>query len=335
MAQVTETNQVGKREDLRDFISIVDMKDKPLLGMIPKLPDQKNMLVNWQADAYATPISTGIADGVDVDAFENAAANRALVQNYGQKFRRTAMVGDLAENVSNVAGASAGEMARSIDKKLEEISRDIEFAFCSDQDAQLEVNSTTPYKTKGLGVWASTTGGSVLQVNSNFRTPSASIVTGGATITEPTLRGVLTSIYGQYGKRSNLVMICGTTVKGKVTDFTNAQFASTNTGATVRAYTTDLTANQVVNNITFYEGDFNTVELYPSLLLAGTSAGAVDSTNGANRAYLFARELLGMTYNRPPRVMKLPDLGGGPRALVDAICSLVVKNPLVLGKVAT
>ena len=47
MAGVIEINQIGKREDLRDFISLIDMKDKPLLALIPKLPDQKNMLVQW------------------------------------------------------------------------------------------------------------------------------------------------------------------------------------------------------------------------------------------------------------------------------------------------
>lgn len=342
MAQVVEINQVGKREDLRDFISIIDMKDKPLLGMLPKLPDQKNMLVNWQADAYATPISTGVADGLDVESFENAAANRGLVQNYGQKFRRTAMVGDLAENVSTVAGAAAGEMARSLDKKLEEISRDIEFAFGSDQDAQLETNSTTPYKTKGLGVWATTTGGSVLTVPAAFRTPSTNIITGGATLVEgdgqtaTSFRGILDSIYRQYGKREDLDCVCGPTIKARVSQFTASQPASANTYSALRAYTADLNAGKVTTNITVYEGDFNTVRITPSLLLAGSSAGAQPTAADlGNRAYIFPRQLLGMAYNRPPRIRQLPDQGGGPRALVDAICCLVVKNPLILGKIST
>jgi hypothetical protein len=335
MAQLVEINQVGKREDLRDFISIVDMKDKPLLGIIPKLPDQKNMLVTWQADAYAAPVSTGVADGVDVDTFENAAANRATIQNYGQKFRRTAMVGDLAENVSNVAGASAGELARSIDKKLEEVSRDIELMLGSDQDAQLETSSATPYKSRGLGSWVNNAAQTTLPVPSTFRTPTASINTGGAgALTEATWRGLLSSVFTQYGKRQNLVLVCGTTVKGKVSDFTATQQANSNAPISSRYYTAGLDSNKVTTNVTIYEGDFNTVELYPSLLLGATSAGAVSATEAPTRAYIIPTELFGMTYNRAPRVMKLSDQGGGPRALVDAICCLIVKNPLAFGKIA-
>jgi len=334
MAAVIEINQVGKREDLRDFISIVDMKDKPLLAMLTKLPDQKNMLVSWQADAYATPQSLGVADGTDVDSFENAAKDRALLQNYGQKFRRTAMVGDLAENVSNVAGASAGELARSLDKKLEEISRDIELMLGSDQDAQLETSSATPYKSRGLGSWVKATAQTVLPVPAAFLTPAASIDTGHAGApTETQFRAVLSSIFTQYGKRQNLNMVCGTTVKGAISNMTS--FASGSSAyASTRVYTKDLDSRTVITNITIYEGDFNTVEVETSLLLGGTTAGVPGSaTVSAQRAYILPKEFLGMTYNRPPRVMKLPDLGGGPRALVDAICCLVVKNPLAFGKI--
>lgn len=331
MAQLVEINQIGKREDLRDFISIVDMKDKPLLGMLPKLPDQKNMLVSWQADAYATPVSTGIADGQDVDSFENAAANRGLLQNYGQKFRRTAMVGDLAENVSNVAGASAGELARSIDKKLEEIARDMEFAFGGDQDAQLETGTPVPYKTRGLGTWVQVAAQTTLPVPATFRTPTASIVTGiNSNLTESAFRTQLQSIYTQLGKRSNLGMVCGPGIKRSVSDFTASGPASS---SVLRSYNADLSDHKVTTNVTIYEGDFNTVEVYSSLLVGGNT----DPTNAAvvNRAYLLAPEITGMSYNRAPRVMKLPDQGGGPRALVDTICCLVIKNPLALGKITS
>lgn len=331
MPGLVEPSQVGKREDLRDFISIVDMKDKPLLAVLGKLPDQKNMLVSWQADAYATPISTGIADGVDVDSFENSAGSRALVSMYGQKFRRTAMVGDLAENVSNVAGASAGELARAIDKKLEEIARDIEFAMGGDQEAQAESSSAAPYKFRGFGKWAQSTAQAVLPVNANFLTPANSILTGlgGTGITEAQFRVILTSVFNQYGKRRNLNLVCGTFIKQAVTNFT----ATAGGASTVqRTYNADLSEHTVITNITLYEGDFNTVEVSTSLLVGGVTDPT--STTMTQRSYIFNSEIAGICYNRPPRVMKLPDLGGGPRALVDAICCLVVKNPLAIGKTA-
>ena len=45
-------------------------------------------------------------------------------------------------------------------------------------------------------------------------------------------------------------------------------------------------------------------------------------------------DLIQILYHTPPQRRELPDLGGGPRELVLAIASLVVKNPLGLGKFA-
>lgn len=330
MAQLVEGNQVGKREDLRDFISIADVKDKPFLAMVPKVKDAQNMLMTWQADAYAAVQTTGVADGVDVENYENAAANRAPIQTYLQKFRRTAMVGDIAENVSNVAGAKAGELARSIDKKFEEISRDIEATLCSDNDAVLETSKDNPYKTRGLGSYIKATAGTVLPIPTAFLTPSASIdTTAMASLTEAILVGVLESTFTQYGKRQSLVCLCGTALKKTVTGFTATQAANTNVMSTIRAYTNELDGHQITNNITFYEGDFNTVELHPSLLLASGTTNAP-----TRRGYILAMEFLGLAFNRPPKVARLPNLGGGPRAYVDAICGLMYKNPLVGAKLA-
>jgi hypothetical protein len=342
MAQLVEINQVGKREDLRDFISLIDMKDKPLLAMIPKLPDQMNMLVTWQADLYSTPQTSGVADGVDVTTFENAAANRAPLQVYGQKFRRTAMVGDLAENVSHVAGAKSGELARSLDKKLEELARDIEATFCSDNGTVLETSEANPYKTRGLGLWiadgVNLAVDTVLSPPASFRTPAAQVdVTAGVTnITESgKWIPVLESLFKQYGKSDNLVALCGTGFKKQVTSFTATQFGSTNTSQALRMYSAPLTASgtTVINNVTSYAGDFNTVDLHPSLLLKVNTAASPNTPPGnPDRCYIFPPAAIGMAYNRPPTVTKLPNLGGGPRAMVEAIACLIVRNPLGLAQ---
>ena len=335
MAQLVEINQVGKREDLRDFISLIDMKEKPLLAMIPKLPDQKNMTVNWQADLYATPITAGVADGQDVDAYENAAANRALLTNRGQKFRRTAMVGDLAENVSNVAGAKAGELARSIDKKLEEIGRDIEATLCSDNVTQIETGPATPYKTHGLGIFFGTTwsGQDATDVPANFRPVSLQVNTTTNPTEDADFREVVRRTFINYGKRQGMVLLCGTKLKANVTNYTQISSGATSTFSPVRAYTEDLAGQTVTNDIRYYNGDFGDIELHVSLLLnVDTTAGPAAIQGDQRRGYIFPIESLGLTFNRAPRVMRLPDMGGGPRALVDAVCCLVVKNPLASGQ---
>lgn len=330
MPALTEPNQVGKREMLADFISIADAKEKPLLAMLPKSRNLTNMLMQWQADAYASPVLSGVADGKDVGEFENAAANRALIKNYCQKVRRTAMVGDIAENVSDVAGAKSGELARAVDKKLEELSRDIEAVLGSDNDAVEETSSSTPYQTRGLGTWIKATAGTTLPVPSAFLTPSASIdSTAMASLTQSTFKGVLKSIFTQHGKSQNLTLVCGTALKETITGFTQYQGSSTNTWGTIRAFNDKLDGGKITDSITAFEGDFNTVVIHPSLLLANNTTNAP-----TRRGYVLAMDMLELRWNRMPRVKPLQDEGGGPRALVDAIFGLVYKNPLVGGKFA-
>jgi hypothetical protein len=334
MAQLVEINQVGKREMLADFISLVDAKEKPLLAMIPKSKELTNMLMQWQADNYDEPSMEGIADGVDVENFENAAENRALLKNYCQKVRRTAMVGDIAENVSNVAGASSGEMARALSKKTEELSRDIEAILCSDGDAQEEASSALPYKTRGLGSWISNTPQTVLPVPTAYLTPAASLnATAIASVTEDgEFRPVLKSMYQQRGKRQDFTLLSGTDFRERITNFTRTSSGSTNTQVAVRAYNQDMNGKKIVNVVNVYEGDFNTVNIIPSLLLArNTSTGAVQAATN-RRAYVLDLSMLELRWNRMPRVKQLEDQGGGPRALVDAIFGLCYKNPLIGGK---
>jgi hypothetical protein len=331
MSQLVEINQEGRREDLADFISTADVKERPLLAMIPKGKELTNMLMEWQADKYDTPNLDGIADGVDVGEFENAAKDRSRIKNYCQKVRRTAMVGDIAENVSNVAGAKSGEMARSVMKKTEELSRDIEAILGSDNDAQEEVSKMVPYKTRGLGSWIKASAGSVLAVPAAYLTPSASINSTAMASLEETahFRPVLKSVFEQRGKSQNLTLVCGTALKEAITNFTQFRGGSTNTYGTIRTYNDKLDGKKITNSITAYEGDFNTVVIVPSLLLAQGTSNAP-----TRRGYLLDFEFLQLRWNRMPRVKPLPDQGGGPRALVDAIFGLCYKNPLIGGKFA-
>ncbi len=330
MPGLTEPNQVGKREMLADFISIADAKEKPLLAMLPKSRNLTNMLMQWQADAYAAPVLTGVADGKDVGEFENAAANRALIKNYCQKVRRTAMVGDIAENVSNVAGAKAGELARAVDKKLEELSRDIEAVLGSDNDAVEETSTATPYQTRGIGSWLKATAQTTLPVPTAFLTPAASVdTTAMASLTQSLFKGVLKSIFTQHGKSQNLTLVCGVALKETITGFTQFQGSTANTFGTIRAYNAKLDGGKITDSVTAFEGDFNTVLLHPSLLLASNTTNAP-----TRRGYVLAMDMLELRYNRMPRVKPLQDEGGGPRALVDAIFGLCYKNPLIGGKFA-
>lgn len=336
MAQIVEPSQVGKRELLYDFISLDDYKEKPLLAMIPKAQTLTNMRMDWQVDLYDVPNSNGVADGVPVKNVENAAKDRTKLSAYAQKFRRTAGVGTTAEEISKVAGASEGEMARALDKKTEELSRDMEVAISSDNDTQLEESEEKPYKLRGLGSWYSSTPQGVLPVPANYLTPAEQINTTatGSLSEEQDFKSVLEAMYTQYGKSQDLMLVCGTKLKQAVTRMTQVASGTTNTQIAIRTFNQDIDDKKITSNVLIYEGDFNQVQLHTSLLLANTGTRK-PSAVGKARGYLLALDRLAISWGWNPKVTPLANDGSGPRAMIEAVLGLVNKNPLIGGKFAS
>jgi hypothetical protein len=323
-----ERSQVGKRQDLADYISLVDAKDTPIVSMIPKGSKPGNTLLEWQADSMPDAVTTGSVDGVDVTGYENLNYKRAKIQNYIQVFQRAIRVSPLAVDVSVVAGLR-DELAGMVAKGIKLLKRDMEATVSSDNDARAD-NGTLSYLTKGLGTFINTAGGAgATQVPSDFRTPSASInTTATASFAESDAQGVLTSIYGQTGSFKEYDCVVGTTLKRA---FSNLLFtssvssdASNNLAATaIRTFSRDANSDAYIASVDIFEGDFGRLKLHPSLF-----------TPNAFRGYVLDMDLLELRYTNMPEVRELPDAGGGPARLIKAVAGLVVKNPLGLGKFA-
>jgi hypothetical protein len=270
----------------------------------------------------------------DATTFSNQAANRARLYGRIQKMWRLPKVDDLAESVSDVAGIGRKrEMARSVTRSLQELARDLESVFCSDQDST-EQSGTTPFKTRGLGSWISNSAqsDSATAVPAAYRTPAASITTTATnSITDGTIQALLQSLYEQCGKNKSYTLLCGPTLKRRFTGFQQVQFGSTNTGATVRLFNQDAADLSYTAKIDLFSGDFGDLALTPSLFLAKDQVTA----SQLRRGYLLDMDGVSIRYNRRPRYMPLDDAGGGPRGIVDTIAALQVDNPLVHGKIAS
>jgi len=327
MASLLEKDQIGKREDLADLIALVDAHDCPLVSGAKKGAKPGNTLMQWQADSYASAVSTGTVDGTDVGSsdYQNPGENRAILSNYVQIHRRSIRVSPLSVEISNVAGLK-DELANGIAKKLVELKRDMETTYLSANDAQAD-DGTNAYLTKGLATWISTSGGSVLQVPSGFRTPSASIETTATTsnITDTTVQDVLASIYSQTGSIKNFTMPLGRTLKRAFTDqltgTRSVTDASNNIAATqVRTFSPQ-SGKKVSIAVDIFEGDFGTVSLVPDNFMPAQTDGYVLDMDG-----------LEIRYGKLPEVKELPDSGGGPIRMIEAVAALVVYNPLAHGK---
>ena len=332
MAKTQEVNQVGKREDLRDIISLIDARSCPLTSMATKgMGAPENTLVEWLVDAYPSPSFDGHLETEDVSAHEDMAAQRARLKTRIQIFQRSPMVGRLAER-SNVAGLGKnGEMARAITKSFEMIKRDIESALGSDRESQVE-SGINPYRTRGLGKWIQSTAQTDLPVDSAYLTPAASIdTTVTSSLTEALVNAVLASVWDQTGQsEDHFMLVCGRALRSRFSSFSQTQFSSTNVASSVRMLTQGANERKLTATIDVYEGDFGTIELIPTAFNAADSAVAVQRARG----YLFKQEQIALMYQVPATRQDLKDGGGGPRELIWCSAALCVKNPLGLGKFA-
>ena len=325
--------QVGVKEDLLDIISVVDAKNTPISSNVAKVgADITNPgIYSYQADGYSAPVLDGVLSGADVSSYSDETANRVLLSARAQKVRRAFMTDDFAANVANVAGVGKKrEFARATAVALTELKRDIEAIISSDNDSD-EQSGADPYKTRGLGVWIQNGAQSDLPVPASHRTPTASInTTATASLTESNLQAVLQSIYEQTGQSDRLVLVAGPSLKRAITNFTRFTVNATANVFNLRQTSQSAESNKITSNVSLYEGDFSTVEIMSSLFLAAASADAVKFARG----YVVDPAHLMLRYGRRPRFDELPDMGGGPRGLVDAIVSLAVMTPKAMGKFA-
>ena len=327
------------REDLADYIAIVDAKSTPFVSMAPKGKDIGNMQFSWQVDNYGDPQLQGVVDGADVtvSSAANPVQNRTRLNNYGQVFRRDLRIGFIAET-QNVAGVT-DELANGIAKTLVLIKRDMEATFmCTNQAAQTEVSTSNPYLTGSLGNWLNSTNASNIGAcasGSPFLPASGAIdTTAAASFTEATAQNVLTAIYSATGTFRDYDCILGTTLKRAFTNLTASgaiQVANANSIAatSVRTFNQDLSADTFKASIDIFEGDFGRLILHPSTFVGGKNSTSLSAQ--AFKGYVIPMDMVEVRYAKLPQVKDLPDAGGGPARLVEAIAGLVVKNPSGFG----
>lgn len=344
MASLTEPNLSGrgKREDLMDMIALVDAKDTPFTSMAKKGSKPGNMYFRWQSDSLPSPIVGGTVDGTDVSSYDNYTVNfRTELANYAQIFRRAVRVSRLTNDIADVAGVR-DELAANVSKAITGIKRDMEVTFVSNQVSQVD-NGTNAYRTAGVQTWISTAGTGTPtpgDIPSAFRTPSASILTGASSsLTDTTVQGLLKSIFDQTGHYTSFDCIVGTDLKRAFTSLlgttaltTTSTAGVTGAGATkVQTFQRDAAADTYIQALDIFEGDFGRVRLHPTTFM-GTVSGTT-YTPTSYKGLVLDMNLIEVRYGgNVANVTALPDYGGGPARLVEAVAGLVVGNPLGLGK---
>jgi hypothetical protein len=331
MPLATTYNTVGNREDLTDWLTILEPEDTPKLSTFSKTKGPSNRLQEWQADTLANVDFSGVVEGADVDAFNNEAANRGRFGNRIQKFRRPWMVSD-EEEASDNAGVDS-MVAWSKTKAARELKRSIEAAIGSDNDMQAGAGAT-PSKLRGLGNWIRSTAQTTEPVPAAFLTPAANIdSTATGSLTEALFNGVFQSIFTQVGGKRSYSLFAGPNLVTGINKFQRQEGTTTSKSYTV---TQDADERKITLDVSVYSGSFHTVVIIPDLFNGLADGAAVTTTTNQQlaRGYVINPELVGVGYMIGMQSRELENQGGGRRGFVHAVLTLVCKNPRGLGKFA-
>jgi len=353
MAMLTErtlsqANKLGRREEIANLISLVDRKDTPFTSMARKGSQPQQTLFRWQVDSLPEPKTDGTIDGTDVSSgdYENYVRDtvggstkqyRNELAAHIQIFRRQTRVSKLTQSsVTNIAGVK-DELANNVAKAITLLKRDMEKTFCSANGSQTD-NGSVPYKTRGLDKWlvkaADKDTHAATLVPDDFCLPfnsgdatSSSISTGAiADLNETQVQNVLTSIYKQTGQFKTYDLLGGPLLKRAFTNlvYTTKQIAGDDLSPTesVRNFNRDASASTYTSSVDVFEGDFGGLRLHPSLFLKNHTVG-----------YIIPFDMVEVRYGgNVAEVTNLPDYGGGPARLIEAVAGLVIHNPLAFGK---
>jgi len=348
---LSQANKLGRREEIANLISLVDAKDTPFTSMARKGSQPQQTFFRWQVDSLPDPKTDGVVDGTDVSQadYDNYVRNtsggttkqyRAELGNFIQIFRRSTRVSKLTQSsVTNIAGVK-DELQNNVSKAMTMLKRDMEKTMCSSNAAQAEKTvggALVPYKTRGLDKWLvkaadRDTAETVATPPAEFCLPfdagdatSSSLVTGNLSdLTETTLQNVLTSIYKQTGQYKTYDCLAGPLMKRAFTNlvFTNRESTATNPLESQRAFNRDASASTYTSSVDVFDGDFGQLRIHPSLFLKNFSVG-----------YIIPFDLVEIRYGgNVAEITSLPDYGGGPARLIEAVAALCVHNPLAFGK---
>lgn len=329
MPQLIERDAVAKREDLSDVIHIADKKKTPFFSAVKKGTKPTNTLTEWPVDGYPDPTTEGAVDEQDVTSFENLGTPDAVLQGRVQIFERKPKVSRLAELVANQAGVGTRKAyAKSVAKALVMIVRDIETTALGDNESRVGTSSLGG-RMRGLGKWIQATAQSDLPVPADYRPAAAAIYSGNLSdLDDDDLIAVMQSIYDNTGDdEMQLMIFAGSLAKRRMSKLT--AYTKDETGYTaVRRY--NETGGKVIRHkVDLLDTDFGQGIIRLSSFI---NTGGTPKTDASKRlAHFVNMDTVSMRFAENPNVMELPNMGGGRRALVQAIGTLEVGNPLFNG----
>jgi hypothetical protein len=342
MPALLEPELVGRRQDLSDMLYVADRKTTPGISSIRKGEPLKNMLYDFVVKSYGARKKGGVPDGKDVSAFDAQSPKRQL-QSRGEVFRRAPMVGFIAQEMS-LAGGVAGvpnQMNEAKADQLIEHKRDIEKELWSNQDSRPD-DGVNGAQMRGLGRWiydgaatltldpadlSPTTGYFELPVPADVRTPANQIFTGSISgMTQAQFEALIQAKYENTGASSDLRGFITPVIKNRIGFFSRYQPDATGYSSRVFISSGQLEGTTLFGaTVDVYKSDWGTFELFPVL---------TDFTPTAYTGYFLDMAQPRLRSAGTYDTTDLPNLGGGPRSMIQSILSIFPGDPRAHCKIA-
>lgn len=284
----------GNREDLVQAVYQISPTDTPILTALPR-GKAKAVLHEWTTHSLATAAANEKIEGddgaIDAESAKTRLTNRCAISN------KIAAVTLTQQAVDKVGMQDA--MAEAVAWKLSEIKRDMEVMITANT-AKVSGNDTTARKTAGLPTWilnkdavgADPTGdGSDTSTNGMQRV-----------FVESSLLSASQQAFDDGGSPSLLAL--GTFNKRVASGFAGNQ-----------SRMSDADSKKLVNTISVYEDDFNTLKV------------VADRFSLNRNAYLIDTEYAKIAYLRDFDTFDLGTTGSSIKKQIEVEWALEVSNP--------
>jgi hypothetical protein len=285
----------GNREDLVNTVYDISPTDTPLLTALPRAKAEA-VLHEWTTGALADAAANEKIEGDDAEI--DAAIAKTRLNNRCAISNKVAGVTKTQQAVSKVGMQDA--MAEEVAKKLKEIKRDMELMINANT-AKVAGDDTTARKSAGIPTWLLN---AATVIGANPTGDGTDTATNGTQrpLTEGLMLEASQLAYDDGGSPNLLVV--GTFNKRVVSGFAGNQNRNV-----------DASAKKLVNSISVYEDDFNTLKV------------VADRFGVSRNALLIDTEYAAVAYLRAFDTWDLAVTGSSIRKQIECEWTLEMRNP--------
>lgn len=285
----------GNREDLVNTVYDISPTDTPLLSALPRTKATA-VLHEWTTHALISAAANEKVEGDDIAI--TAATPKTRLNNRTAISAKVAGVTHTQQAVSKVGMQDA--MAEETGYRMAEIKRDME-VMLNANTAKVAGDDSTARKTAGIPTWIVNAAG---VVGANPTGDGTDTATNGSqrALTEGLLQSASQLAYDDGGNPS--LLIVGAFNKRVVSGFSGNQTRNV-----------DADEKKLVNSISVYEDDFNTLKVVADRFCVSRNAVLVDT------------EYMKVAYLRPFETFDLAKIGSTTRKQIEVEWALEVSNP--------